>query len=132
MRPPLHPDDSLVGQQGPDVSVLVRPRSETASPDVWQLFSDQLIQSVQGLGFRQPDVLIKESQPPPPSGRTPVVIAPGIMVRAEEYEERYGGIDLDGLKRRMTPAVFNAFVRHVGVIPGRPDLDVSRIVEIPE
>ncbi|MCJ7510611.1 MAG: hypothetical protein MUP14_06970 [Dehalococcoidia bacterium] len=59
-------------------------------------------------------------------------MAPGIMVRADEFEERYGGIDLQGLRSRMTPAIFKVFVRHIGSIPGRPDLDVDEISAIPE
>jgi hypothetical protein len=60
------------------------------------------------------------------------VVAPGILVRGDEFEERYGGIDLEGLRGRMTPALFKAFVRHIGSIPGRPDLDVDKISAIPE
>jgi len=59
-------------------------------------------------------------------------VAPGILVRAHEFEERYGGIDLGALRSRMTPAIFKAFVRHIGSVPGRPDLDVDEISAIPE
>lgn len=61
-----------------------------------------------------------------------VLVAPSISVRAEEYEQRYGGIDLEQLRQRMSPDLYKAFVRHIGSIPGDPGLDVSGITTISE
>jgi hypothetical protein len=83
------------------------------------------------LGFPQTEV-IKEFRPPARARPSVIVVAPGIAVRSDEYEERYAGIDLEGLRGRMTPAMFKAFVRHLGSIPGRPDLDVDEIATTPE
>jgi hypothetical protein len=54
-------------------------------------------------------------------------VAPGVAVDSDEYEKRYGALDLEGLRNRMSPELFKAFVRHIGSIPGHPDLDVSEI-----
>lgn len=59
-------------------------------------------------------------------------VAPGIIVPLEEYERRFGLIDLDEYRRRMAPELFAAFVRFVGSIPGRPDLDVVQITSTPD
>ena len=124
----LAPSDSDLGQQGDWVSVAVRPRSKEVYAEVWEQFKDGLRDSLERSGFRQPDAVIEE-KPPPPSWAS---VAPGVIVRASEYEERYGGLDLQGLRKRMAPAVFKAFVRHIGTVPGRPDLDVDEISTIPE
>ena len=124
------PRDSDVGRGGERVSMGVRAESPDRFPDLWQQFDDAIRGGLERSGFPQP-----EEFKPEPERRGwlgAVVVAPGIMVRADEFEERYGGIDLQGLKARMTPALFKAFVRHIGSIPGRPDLDVDEISAIPE
>ena len=65
-------------------------------------------------------------------GRARVVVAPGIAVDAEEYEIRYGQLDLEGLRSNIAPELYQAFVRHIGVIHGWEDLDVASVAEIPE
>jgi hypothetical protein len=99
---------------------------------LWQRFNDAIRGSLEQSGFRQPEVEVIEQREPLRRTWGAVVVAQGILVRADEFEERYGGIDLQGLKARMTPAIFKAFVRHIGSIPGRPDLDVDEISAIPE
>jgi len=124
------PYDSDVGQGAARASIGVRPESPGRFPDLRQQFDDAIRGSLERSGFRQPEVVEQRE----PLRRTwgAVVVAPGILVRADEFEERYGGIDLQGLRSRMTPALFKAFVRHIGSIPGRPDLDVDEISAIPE
>jgi len=126
------PYESDIGQQGARLSIDVRPQSPDRFSDLWQRFNDAIRGSLEQSGFRQPEVEVIEQREPLRRTWGAVVVAPGILVRADEFEERYGGIDLQGLKARMTPAIFKAFVRHIGSIPGRPDLDVDEISAIPE
>jgi hypothetical protein len=130
----ISPDvrESDVGQQGAQVSIDVRPQRRDRFSDVWQQFNDVIRVGLERSGFRQPEESVEEREPLATTRVRAVLVAPGIMVRADEFEERYGGIDLQGLKARMTPAIFKAFVRHIGSIPGRPDLDVDEISAIPE
>ena len=126
----LEPYDWDVGQQGARASVGVRRETGDRLSDVWQRLNDAVRGSLERSGFPQRE----ELKPEPERTRWlgAVVVAPGIMVRADEFEDRYGGLDLEALKARMTPGLFKAFVRHVGSIPGRPDLDVDQITAIPE
>ena len=121
-----------VGQQGAQVVIDVRPQRRDRFSDAWQQFNDVIRKGLERSGFRQPEESVEEREPLATTRLRAVLVAPGIMVRPDEFEERYGGIDLQGLKARMTPAVFKAFVRHIGSIPGRPDLDVDEISVIPE
>jgi hypothetical protein len=61
-----------------------------------------------------------------------VMLVPGMAVRTDEYEERFGGVDLDRLRTRMTPELFAAFVRQVGTVTGRADMDVTDFADSPE
>ena len=79
-------------------------------------------------GFPQPVQTIAE----PLESPAQIVVAPGIVVGGEEYQQRYGGIDLEQYRQQMSPELFKAFVRHIGCIPGMPDLDLSDIVTTPE
>jgi len=110
----------------PDVSIM-----HNGHGDVGEQFNEAVRYGAATLGFKQPETTLTQRQPAiqPISG---VVVAPGIMVSAAEYQERYGGIDLEGLRQRMNPAVYKAFVRFIGSIPGREDLDVTIISDIPE
>ena len=114
------------------MSIDVRPQRRDRFSDAWQQFNDVIREGLERSGFRQPEESVEEREPLATTRLRAVLVAPGIMVRPDEFEERYGGIDLQGLKARMTPAIFKAFVRHIGSIPGRPDLDVDEISTIPE
>jgi hypothetical protein len=59
------------------------------------------------------------------------IIAPGIAISVEEYERRFSGIYLDELRSRMPAQIFEAFVRHLGAIPGNSNLDVVAISSVP-
>jgi hypothetical protein len=115
----------------PTPSIRVQPR-EAARSDVWRQFRDALRHGAELAGFAQPDTLDTGHTPPPNEWSTPITVAPGIIVRALDYEERYAGIDLEGLRARMTPQVFHAFVRYIGSVPGRENLDVDLISDILE
>lgn len=47
-----------------------------------------------------------------------VEVCPGFTVTREEYERRFGGVDLDYYRDRMKPDVFRAFVRSMGTVRG--------------
>ncbi len=66
------------------------------------------------------------------SRQTWVEIAPGVIVRAERREERFASVALEPLRKKMRPAAFAAFVKHIGIVPGREDLDVAEISRIPD
>ena len=61
-----------------------------------------------------------------------VTVAPGIAMSAAEYHERFGDIDLEHFKGRMSPRAYGVLVRYMGLIPGDPDLDVTQIATMPE
>ena len=99
--------------------------------DVWAQFSEAVKYGAETLGFKQPNTEVGERQPVI-QAISGVVVAPGIMVSAAEYQERYGGIDLEALRKRMKPAVYRAFVRYIGSVRGGEDLDVTTISDIPD
>ena len=61
-----------------------------------------------------------------------VTVAPGIAVSAVEYQDRFGDVDLELYRSRMSPEAFKVFVRYMGLIPGDPNLDVTQIASMPE
>ena len=61
-----------------------------------------------------------------------LIVAPGVIVRESEYEERFAGLDLAALQERMGNDLFVAFVRSLGTISGSGDLDVEAISQIPD
>ena len=61
-----------------------------------------------------------------------VAVAPGIAMSAVEYRERFGDIDLEQFRSRMSPEAFKVFVRYMGLIPGDPNLDVTQIAYMAE
>ena len=75
----------------------------------------------------QPTERIEEEGPPLANAWH--FVAPGMVVRESEFQARYGFLDLDTLRRRMGPEVFQAFVRHIGVIEGRPGDDVNDLLK---
>jgi hypothetical protein len=73
-------------------------------------------------------------------GRTPfetgathrIMVAPGIAMSSNEYQERFRDIDLEQVRRRMSPEIFKAFARYMGLIPGDPRLNIAEVSSIPE
>jgi hypothetical protein len=115
----------------PSPSIRVQPEQAGRS-DIWRQFREALRHGAELAGFPQPDTVDVGHRPPPNEWSTAITVAPGIIVRADDYEERYAGIDLQGLRARMTPEVFQAFVRYIGSVPGRGNLDVDLISDILE
>ena len=61
-----------------------------------------------------------------------IKVAPDYFVKKSEYQRRFGEVDLDYYRQRMSPKLFTAFVRHMGVIPGSPGLDVVELTTLPD
>lgn len=59
-------------------------------------------------------------------------VAPGIVLSSAEYERRFAGLDLNALRASMAPAVFEAFVRHVGMIDGNDTIDIVEAARVPD
>ena len=45
-----------------------------------------------------------------------IEVCPGYEVTEDEYQERYDGIDLEHYRKNMTPELFAAFVRNIGIL----------------
>ena len=61
-----------------------------------------------------------------------IKVAPDFYVKKSEYQRRFAEVDLDYYRQRMTPKLFTAFVRHMGVVPGSPGLDVVELTTLPD
>ena len=61
-----------------------------------------------------------------------IKVAPDFFVKKSEYQRRFAEVDLDYYRQRMTPKLFTAFVRHMGVVPGSPGLDVVELTTLPD
>jgi len=112
------------------VSLRFGGRGHGDSP-VQQQIDEIIRSSLEQAGFPQPNELAGEGHCTPPKTVGVIAVAQGIAVRSDEYEERYGSIDLDDFRRHMSPELFSAFVRHIGAIPGHRDLDVTQTTTIP-
>jgi hypothetical protein len=60
------------------------------------------------------------------------MVAPGIVMSSDEYQERFQDIDLEQVRKRMNPEIFKAFVRYMGLIPGDPRVNIAQISSIPD
>jgi hypothetical protein len=105
------------------VSVYLVPKdiSEAAS----QQINQGLRQSLERAGFGQPDEVIEEKYPTSDPWR---IVAPGVIVRTTEYQERYAPLELSDLRQRMSPDMFSAYVRHIGSIVGRSMVDANELI----
>jgi hypothetical protein len=115
-----------------EVHVEFRSEFEDIGTVFWDQINKLLRSSLRRSGFPQPsEENIQQSYE---EIETPslIVVAPGIMVEADEYEERYSSIDLKYYKEHMSPELFRAFVRRIGSINGRPDLNIGEFVDTPE
>ena len=98
-----------------------------------RLFVNELLRtSLYRSGFPQPNVDLIQERYEEMEMPSLIVVARGIAVQASEYEERYGAIDLEYYREHMSPELFRAFVRRIGSIKGRPDLNIGEFVDNPE
>ena len=115
-------------RDGEEVSVTFQPQIKDTGSLAWRQINEILHSSLTESGFPQP----VQTAAGPLELPVQIVVAPGIVVGGDEYELRYGGIDLEQYRQQMSQELFKAFVRHIGCIPGTPDLDLGDIVTTPE
>ena len=114
------------------VPVKFQPVVRNIDSLAWRQIDDILRSSLNESGFPQPDETAVGEWRLLPDFLGPIVVAPGIVVGNDEYKKRYGDIDLEQYKQQMSPELFEAFVRHIGRIPGTLDLNLSDIVTTTE
>jgi hypothetical protein len=115
-----------------DVSNLIQDQDAGNTPSIWGQV-DRLLRATEAsrqLGHRVP--MAQPGVPQTKEFQGWRAVAPGIMVSAAEYEQRFDGITLDAFRRTMTPSVFQAYVRFLGIIPGGSGLDVVEIARLPD
>jgi len=114
------------------VSIEIRHGYGDSESSVGRQIDEVLRRSLERSGFHPPDMPLRGTGALHEKHMGAIVVAPGIVVREDEYEQRYGGIDLERFRKQMQPNLFKAFVRHIGSIPGYPNLDVNELASIPE
>jgi len=57
------------------------------------------------------------------------LVAPGIIVRSAEYQARYSHLNLDRLREQLSPSMFEALVRHIGIFEAPPGVDVASLTK---
>jgi len=115
-----------------EVHVEFRSDVEESGKIVWGQINELLRTSLNRSGFRQPSIDLIQQSYREMERPSLIVVARGIAVEAGEYEERYGSIDLKYYQEHMSPELFRAFVRRIGSIKGRPDLNIGEFVDTPE
>lgn len=112
-----------------EVPVEFRSEVEDSGTLIWDQINKLLRTSLNSSGFTQPSADPIQQSYEEMERPSLVVVAPGIAVQAGEYEERFGGIDLEYYREHMSPEMFKAFVRHIGSIRGRTDLNIGEFVD---
>jgi hypothetical protein len=112
-----------------EVWVEFRSDVEEGGMLVWDQINELLRTSLDRSGFPQPSVDLKQQGYREMENPSLIVVARGIAVQAGEYEERYGSIDLKYYQEHMSPELFRAFVRRIGSIKGRPDVNIGEFVD---
>ena len=115
-----------------EVPVEFRSEVEDSGTRIWDQINKLLRTSLHRSGFPQPSADLIQQSYEEMERPSLVVVAPGIAVQVGEYEERYGSIDLEYYRKHMSPELFRAFVRHIGSIKGRTDLNIAEFVDTPE
>jgi hypothetical protein len=125
--PTIH--DSTGSDIGSATYVAFRVESRAQAPQdrAWAEFNAAMRTGLVVAGFPQSDELLDEREPP--VGDLWRLVAPGMILRAQEYEDRYGGVALDDLRVRMEPGLFNTYVRYIGILAGQDGVDVNQLVE---
>jgi hypothetical protein len=115
-----------------EVHVEFRSDIEDSGTLVWGQVNELLRTSLDRSGFPQPSIDLIQQGYRETERPSLIVVAPGIAVEVDEYEERYGSIDLEYFRTHMSPEMFKAYVRHIGSIKGRPELNIGEFVDTPE
>jgi hypothetical protein len=111
-----------------EVPVEFQPEFEDVGTLIWNKINESLRNSLRNSGFPQPSMDSLWQRYEERGKPSLIVVAQGIAVKAGEYEERFGSIDLKYYREHMSPEMFKAFVRHIGSIRGRTDLNVGEFV----
>ncbi len=111
--------------------VPVEFRSEVGASGtlIWDQINKLLRTSLHNSGFPQPCADPTQQRYEEMERPSLIVVASGIAVQAGEYEERFGSIYLEYYREHMSPEMFKAFVRHIGSISGRTDLNIIEFVD---
>jgi len=59
-------------------------------------------------------------------------VSQSLLVGELEFAARFAGLPLDDYRRRMPPAVYEAYIRFVGLVPGDSRLDVVEAADLSE
>lgn len=114
-----------------EVLVGFQTEFEEVGTGVWNKINEILRNSLRSSGFPQLSADSISQRYGEVERPSLVVVASGIAVEADEYEERYGGIDLEYFRAHMSPEMFKAYVRHIGSIKGSLELNISEFVDTP-
>jgi len=112
-----------------EVPVEFRSEVEASETLIWDQINKLLRTSLHNSGFPQPSADPTQQRYEEMERPSLIVVASGIAVQAGEYEERFGSIDLKYYREHMSPEMFKAFVRHIGSISGRTDLNIIEFVD---
>lgn len=112
-----------------EVPVEFQSEVEDSGTLIWDQINKLLRTSLHNSGFPQPSADPIQQSYEEMERPSLIVVAPGIALQAGEYEERYGSIDLKYYREHMSPEMFKAFVRHIGSIRGRTDLNIGEFVD---
>lgn len=115
-----------------EVAIEFRSEVEESVTIGWNKVNELLRTSLKRSGLPQPSADSIQQHYEEMERPSLIVVATGIAVRAGEYEERYGSIDLEYYRENMSPEMFKAFVRNIGCIRGRADLNVGEFVTATE
>ena len=118
-------------EQADQVEVQIDQEEPDRDSFFWRQINEVLTRSYIRSTSGWPEGISKRKLPGSP-GPPQVLVAPGILVRSNEYEQRYGGIGLEQLREQLSPELFKVFVRHIGSIPGDSNLDINFIATVPE
>lgn len=93
----------------------------------WQQVGALLRPSGPGVTVQSPQKFVE-----PPALERLIRLSQSLAVSDLEFNTRFAGLPLDDYRRRMPPAIFDAYVRFIGLVPGDPRLDVVEAADLAE
>lgn len=93
------------------------------STPIWQQINDILKKSFVSAVPQQETTQQSKAQVKPH-----ILVIPGMLLPSDEYNKRFGAIDLEYYRGKMTPDLFRVFVRHIGLITGLQKLDIEKLM----
>ncbi len=113
------------------VPVEVQPMAEDTGLSVWRQINAILNNSVRESGLLHTAEVSGVDKDAHLESPVLIAVAPGIAVETDEYQKRYGSVDLEEYRQQMPPELFKVFVRHIGRVPGTTDLNLGDVVSTP-